>query len=113
MLDDLSAPPNQPNLDTISSLSLIVDQEFRQGDMDLWGILPPWLSLFLGPKDVSFKGHNKAVDEVEGLLLEKIVAVVKKSGLSMSSVEVNGVEMELEVDAEPQAFSTLEKQAED
>lgn len=113
MFDDLSAPPNQPNLDTISSLALIVEQEFRQGDMDLWGVLPRWLSLFPGLKDVSFKGHNKAIDGAEGTLIEKVVAVVKKSGLSISSVEVNGVEVELEVDAEPQAFSTLEKQAED
>lgn len=82
--------------------------------MNLWGVLPHWLSLFLGSKDVSYKGHNKVVDEVEGALLEKIVAVVKKSGLSTSeSVGVNRVEVELEVDAELQAFSILEKQAED
>jgi len=48
-----------------------------------------------------------------GALLKKIVVVVKKSGLLILSMEVNGVEVKLKVDAKPQAFSTLEKQAKD
>lgn len=79
--------PN-PDVALISSMTLIVSEEFARDDLRLWSVLPRWLALFTALKHLRVNGHNGWVDE-EGTL-GALAEAVDMAGLKLVTLELNG-----------------------
>ncbi|KDR85767.1 hypothetical protein GALMADRAFT_205099 [Galerina marginata CBS 339.88] len=94
MFEDLNLPStvDRPKLDDITSLTLILDQEAKSGDMALAQVLPRWTALFYGLRHLSLKSHPRALSAAETMMLSTQIIQEDKIPL-LTSVEVNGVEV--------------------
>jgi len=65
----------------ISSICLVVNQEFSKEDVNLWTVLPKWWALFPGLRHVSLTGSNSAIRRVDAV--EMMKRAVEESGLGV------------------------------
>ncbi|RXW17590.1 hypothetical protein EST38_g8263 [Candolleomyces aberdarensis] len=104
MFEDLNvanvAPPvregqsgsSNSDLQSISSITLVVNQEFSREDMRLWTVLPKWLAMFPALRHISLVGRNTTLEHMN--VVEAMVEVVEATQLQqLVSVDVNGKEV--------------------
>ncbi|KAJ2911381.1 hypothetical protein MD484_g9034, partial [Candolleomyces efflorescens] len=86
--------PSDSDSQLISSMTLVVNQEFSREDMRLWTVLPKWLAMFPGLRDISLVGRNSTIDNLN--VVEEMTEVVMAAQLQqLVSVDVNGKEVVL------------------
>jgi hypothetical protein len=80
------------DLQSISSMTLVVNQDFSREDMRLWTVLPKWLAMFPALRDISLVGRNPTIDHMN--VVEEMAEVVKAAQLQqLVSMDVNGKEV--------------------
>ena len=88
---------DQPGLGDITGLVLVFDEQLDEDDVPLAGILPKWLSLFFGLRNLAIKTSHtvpstEADQATDILVTGLVVGILKEGGLAeIASVEVNDV----------------------
>lgn len=87
---------DRPELDDITSLTLVFDEQIDCDDIPLSVILPKWLSLFFGLRYLAMRTQPSVngTGTMDAAVKALVVGILKEGGLAeISSVEVNGVEV--------------------
>ncbi|KAF8204064.1 hypothetical protein BJ912DRAFT_1052809 [Pholiota molesta] len=83
-------------LDEITSLTLVFDEQIDSDDIPLSVVLPKWLSLFFGLRYLAMKTQPSVngTGTTDAAVTALVVGILKEGELAeISSVEVNGVEV--------------------
>lgn len=94
MLEHINTPGpvQRPEIDDISSLALVLDQQIKRGDIALAQVLPKWTALFRRVRHLSLEFHSKVQSIAETMTLAH--QIIQEGKLSLlSSLEVNGEEI--------------------
>ncbi|KAH6911133.1 hypothetical protein BKA70DRAFT_1269548 [Coprinopsis sp. MPI-PUGE-AT-0042] len=80
---------NQPDaVDLVSSITILVQEEFIKADIPLPTVLSKWLGMFPALRLLSVLGRNEATDGMD--LFKELVSLVKAKKLLIDVLNVNG-----------------------
>jgi len=96
MSDDISSAidADRPNLQEVTSLTLIMNESFKVADLPLDRVLPQWLSLFYGLTRLEIRTSERAMSPERG---KALMQLLYDSGAlaAVQTVELNGEELHL------------------
>lgn len=91
MFEDLNSAQSEgvsTDVELITNMTFIVNQEFAKEDMRLWTVLPRWLELFRSLRYLSIVGRNS----IFGGDARAVLEMVASTSLRLAALDVNGNE---------------------